>query len=360
MWLNTVRGRDFRAFDRFALTPHPRRNLILGDNGAGKSSLLEALCVLTRGASPRAALASLTRDGCEDWRLEATVSELDHPAAPWRVEVSWRTGHRWIAMNGTRQTQAALAARLPLQTIDPARVHVIDGEPKARRRLLDWGLFHVEQDFMPCWRRLQHALAQRNAALRQRASAAALAPWDLELIGVASQLDRMRRNHLSELQADLKAQLAILLPGERWTLGYFPGWGAELTLAEALARHRERDRKLQRTTCGPHCAELLFSQDGRLARGRASRGQQKLLAAAWVLAQCRLIERKTGHAPIVLLDDFAAELSAASQSRLWSALAGYPGQVFIAAQAFPEAARGADLAMFHVEHGAVRRLTLVE
>jgi DNA replication and repair protein RecF len=360
MWFGSVRGRDFRAFERFALTPHPRHNLVLGDNGAGKTSLLEALCVLTRGASPRAAPAALVRDGSSDWHLKATVGTSGAPQDGREVEVWWGAGRCSAVLDGARQTQAQLAASLPLQVIDPARVRIVEGDPTVRRRLLDWGLFHVEQRFLPCWRRLRVALAQRNAALRQGAPSSALAPWDREFEIVALELDDMRQRYWRELEPALQGQLATLLPGERWEVRYARGWSSQRTLAEALARSHGQDRRLQRTTNGPHRAELWFAQDGHPARGRASRGQQKLLVAALVLAQCRLIERKTGRAPVVLLDDFCAELSAAAQARLWAELAGYAGQVFVSALEFPEAARGADLAVFHVEHGTVRRQALIE
>jgi DNA replication and repair protein RecF len=127
-----------------------------------------------------------------------------------------------------------------------------------------------------------------------------------------------------------------------------------------LEANQERDRRLGSTSSGPQRAELGFyftpgGQADMAVKGRISRGQQKMLVAAFVLAQCSIVAETIGRVPVLLLDDFSAELSAQYQERLLRALLDYPGQKFVTALEPPQSMKllpGGH--MFHVEHGAMR------
>jgi DNA replication and repair protein RecF len=361
MLITRLEARDFRLFGNVRLDPHPGFNLITGENGAGKTSLVEALHVLGRGGSWRVAQGLLARDGSQAWQV---VGEIDDAsgAPPQSLKVSWRDKETWIERGLGQMALAELVRWLPLQILDPGMHRMLEEGPGVRRRFLDWGLFHVEQRLMPAWTRARRALRQRNTVLREGGSARLLAPWNRELAESAEQLSALRQAHVLDLEARSGNLLAALLPGELWQLHFARGWDAGRSYLEVLEASEERDRRHGQTMSGPQRAELRFytrhAGEGQGAaegvKGRISRGQQKLLLVALVLAQCWIVAERSGRVPILLLDDFTAELSAEYQKRLLQALLEYPGQKFVTALEHPEAvARDLDAGMFHVEHGAL-------
>jgi DNA replication and repair protein RecF len=363
MLIHSVEARDFRLFENLRLDAHPRFNLIIGDNGAGKTSLLEALYVLGRGASWRVLAPQLVRDGCEAWQVAGQMSAASGAAPPDQLRVTWKDRETGIQLGQSALALTELVRRLPLQVLDPGMHRMLEEGPGIRRRFLDWGLFHVEHSLMPVWSRMRRALKQRNTVLREGGNARLLAPWTRELAEAGEALSVLRRAHALEVEVRSQALLRDLLPGEHWQLRYAQGWDTERSYLEVLEAGIERDRRLGLTQSGPQRAELGFytthaeGDPAKAVKGRISRGQQKLLVAAFVLAQCWIVAERIGRVPVLLLDDFAAELSAEFQTRLLRALLAYPGQKFVAALERSSLLETLDNAhMFHVEHGVLRRL----
>jgi DNA replication and repair protein RecF len=363
MLITRLEAHDFRLFGTLGLDAHPRFNLVVGDNGAGKTSLLEALHVLGRGGSWRVPQAQqLARDGQAAWQVRGRV-EGDGALADW-LRVTWKERETAIQLGQAALPLTELVRLLPLQVLDPGMHRMLEEGPGIRRRFLDWGVFHVEHSFMPVWRRVRRALAQRNAVLRDNGPAPLLAPWTRELAEAGEQLSVLRRAHLAEVEARSRLLLERLLPGESWQLRYTQGWDAGRSYVEVLEASVERDRRQGMTGSGPQRAELGFyigatgdKHGPRAVKGRISRGQQKLLVAAFVLAQCQIVAERGGRAPALLLDDFAAELSAEFQKRLLEQLLDYPGQLFVTALELSSLLKTVPSAhMFHVEHGTLRPL----
>lgn len=364
MLITQLQARDFRLFENLRLDAHPRFNLITGDNGAGKTSLLEALHVLGRGGSWRVLPPQLARDGTQAWRVEGRTQDLSG-APPEVLRVTWHEREVSVRRGESELALSELVRLLPLQILDPGMHRMLEEGPGIRRRFLDWGVFHVEHSFFPVWRRVRRALRQRNAVLREGGADRLLAPWTRELAESAEQLSALRRSHVLEVEARSQALLQTLLPEERWQLRYAQGWDGERSYQEVLDASVERDRRHGLTMSGPQRAELGFysalddSGQGtsRSVKGRISRGQQKLLVSAFILGQCWIVAERTGRAPLLLLDDFAAELSSEFQSRLLQALLAYPGQRFVTALEWSGMLKNlSDAHMFHVEHGTLRTL----
>ena len=356
MHIARLQARSFRLFQALDLEAHPQLNLVFGGNGEGKTSTLEALYVLGRGSSYRAASPALVRDGDQAWALEAAI-DAGRSAPAERLNLQWREHATRIGWGNETLPVLELVRRLPVQLIDPGTHRLLEEGPGIRRRSLDWGVFHVEQSFLAVWKRAHRALRQRNSALRSGASSQSLDAWDRELAEATEPLTALRSDHVERLAGETRTMLQTLLPGEDWNLEFSAGWDNRRPYQEVLAASRDRDRQRGLTLSGPHRAELGFYRAGRAVKGRISRGQQKLLIAAFVLAQCRLILAGGGQAPVLLVDDFSAELSAEFQRRLLGALLGYPGQKFVAALEREEPLRGLGACrMFHVEHGGLRPL----
>lgn len=343
---------SFRCFESASLEPGPGFNLIAGGNGSGKTSLLEALYFLGRGASFRAARSEMTirfqADRCTLFaRLGVGLT------ARVGLEVS-RSDGLSIRVDGSPGTRADLARALPVQILDPASHQLVSGPPAGRRQFLDWGVFHVEHSFLPAWQRYRRALQQRNAALRARGTAAAW-HWDDSLIADGEVVDACRRRVLDLLQPDVQKASERLL-GSEVELSYHSGWGDGTSLAEALAGSRDRDLQMATSTVGPHRADFRIAIRARRARDTVSRGQEKLVAATLTLAQIDLVARSREQTVVLLLDEPGADLDREHLTRLLAAVAEAPAQAFVtsldpAGLTLPEGAR-----VFHVEHAEVRIL----
>lgn len=349
MHIRQARGQNLRLYSRFELEPSPALNLIVGANAAGKTSLLEGLYLLGRARSFRSSeAAELLGPSGSGWSLYA---DIEHEAQHDRLGIGWSDGEQEQRLNGEKVRASALPRTLPLQLIDPIGHRLVEEGPGYRRSYLDWGVFHVEPSFYATWQRYQRCLKQRNQALRLGSSDRAISAWDEELSLAAESVTAMRKAHavaLSSVAADWVAEL-LDIAGAR--IDFMQGWNAETPYREVLEQQLPQHRRLATTAQGPHRAELKLSLAGQRAKGRVSRGQQKLLVAALVLAQCAILIAHGRPAPVILIDDFGAELSAAFQERFARALFRYPGQIFITAFELPTAFKQQDVRMFHVEHG---------
>jgi DNA replication and repair protein RecF len=247
---------------------------------------------------------------------------------------------------------ADLSRVLPVQVIDPEIHKLIEEGGRRRRRWLDWAVFHVEPQFADWWLRFTRAVRQRNAALRERGPGTR--PWDMEVVALGERISEARRAVLGQMVTHWDAVTAGLdCPAAE--LQYFRGWGAQHSLAEALESSRERDAARGLTHVGPHRADVLIRAGGKLAREVLSRGQQKLMAVALILAQLRLLQEVSGTIPTLLLDDPAAELDAQHLSHFVRQIAPLGCQLIITSLHPETAAFGAPDRVFHVEQGRVGR-----
>ena len=347
---------QFRAFPQLRWAPKPGLNLLYGENGAGKTTVVEAISVLSRGRSFRAPqLSELARDGqAAGWQVRAEIQHADPPSDEWRGRFQARQFR--LLRNEDAVTQVEAAQSLPLLVLVPGMHRIIDDGPAVRRSMIDWGLFHVEQRFLPVWRQYQRALRQRNVLLRAQASAERLQPWSKLLADAGEQLTALRQSYVDALLPGFRAQLSVLLPNVEAELRLQPGWSAQSShLEAALSAQLDSDRQGGHTRVGPHRAELRILVDSYNARARLSRGQQKLLVIAFALAQAaHLASVQQSWGPLII-DDWASELSPVSAERLWAQLLRYPGQRWLTDFTPPPAAwRDAQTAVFHVEQGGVR------
>jgi len=340
---------DFRCIETADVSLSPDFNLVCGANASGKTSFLEALAYLGRGKSFRGASTNnLVRHGEAEFVL---FGETQNGGRAQKIGVRNSRDGLEVRVNGRSEGgAAALAQALPLQVIDPEIHSLVAGGPELRRRFLDWVAFHVEHDHLQAWRRFRRALKQRNAALRAKSDAAAIRSWNAEFVELAGLLDESRRRVL-DIAMDGLTEYGVALLGTELGFDYAQGWSREKSLEQALDEGLERDLQQGSTQHGPHRADLKISYDERQARKLVSRGQQKLLASAMVLAATETAQTALERPLLLLLDDPAAELDADSLGRLLEAVSGLGCQVV--ATSLTEGALEAPpgTRVFHVEQG---------
>ncbi len=335
------------------LEPSSGLNLLFGDNGAGKTTVLESLVILGKGRSFRGGtIAGLIGPTDSAFRVVADIEEDDGTSHRVGIERS-REGWRGRLDGEDIQQLSEPAALFPLVLMEPTSYLLVSGSPDVRRRFLDWSVFHVKPEFLLIWRRYSRVLKQRNAALRQ-GNAALVQSLDPQFVQYGNQLHDLRLTVFSQLSPVVETLVGAMSPElGALSLSLKPGWTQD-TLAESLEEGYEKDREQGMTRYGPHRADLVFRIDGRAVRDRLSRGEQKILAAALLLAQASLFS-DTGHRPVVLLDDLASEFDQGHLGQVLQHVARLGAQHFVTGtEDRPYAAwRGEESAMFHVKHGVI-------
>ena len=346
MSLTELNVSGFRNLSIAAFRPHPGFNLVLGDNGSGKSSLLEAIYVLGTGKSFRThhPQSLITLNGS----CFQVQGQLGHSRLSLGIERQ-ATGEQRIHLQGERVHSASLlASAFPVQAITLNDDQLFEGSPKIRRQFLDWGVFHVEHDqSRVLFQKFQRAIKQRNSALKSvKLSANELSIWTTEFIRAAEQLNQVRGHYFKQL---VTAYENICQSSKDFSFGldlklyYSPGWDKKMSLAEALQRPatQARERETGLTLVGPHRADIRLMWQHMPAKEVLSRGQKKVLAYCLKLAQLKCLIAQGAPTPVILVDDISAELDRPHLLALLKQLAEFDTQIFLTAidsAQFPEQA----------------------
>jgi DNA replication and repair protein RecF len=325
---------NFRNLQQLTWSCSPGLNLIGGPNASGKTSLLEALYFLGRARSFRTRQArELIRHGETAFRLVATLSEGE---AGQRVVVGVQCSSRELTLriDGTPvHSLAQLARQVPVLLLNPNSHRLLEDGPHQRRRFMDWGLFHTDPAFWAAWKRYAAALRNRNAALRANSPNRAMDAWDQELVAAAVPLGQLRNTFCEALESVLRPLITETLGRVAPQVNYRPGWPQEgnQDLLELLRHKREQDRRLGYTQLGPQRADFKIRLEDGSGAEHLSRGQQKLLVIALILAQASLYRANRGSPCILLIDDLPAELDRIHRERVMHCLAGMESQLFVTA-----------------------------
>lgn len=364
MRVDSVEIRNLRCLRAVELALPAPGAWLVGPNGVGKTSVLEALCLLGFGRSFRGRVGDgLVQQG--EQALEVVARWVDD-AGRSHVSGLRHAGDRWEGrLDGAAVSSLSeLAAPFPVLCFHPESSQVVTGAAEERRRALDWLAFHVEPRFAEAARRYARALKQRNALLRSGASDLEFEPWEREMGQMAEGLVAQRATALTLWRPGLDRVWPTLAPGlTPPALQLRPGWRqSEASLADLLLLNRSRDRELGYTTIGPQRADVDLGQPFGVDAQQLSRGQAKLVALALVLAQAEALREWSGERSLLLLDDLQAELDPARQAAVlgWVAQTGYQAIVTGTRWDGELAERAPGWGVFHVEQGGRMASTLLE
>jgi len=358
MSIDSINLLNFRQFSAAKLTPlRDGFTWIVGNNASGKTSLLEAIHCLSMGRSFRTTLIPpLIKQDEHEFILFAELQEANQVSSSIGIKRS-RHNDMELHINGeTVSTLSALAPLLPVRAIHSQSHQLFEMGPQFRRKYLDWGLFYQFPDFLKCWRTYEQILKQRNQLLRmQKAYSAEIEPWTVALSNAAEELDSLRKQYVEKLEPYFYAYVQELLPDVPFIMDYSSGWSKFVSFQEALKATFNEECRLGYTVVGPHKADLNLQSLGMPVKQFLSRGQQKLLICAMILAQGSLCFQAVGRQIVYLVDDLTSELDFESSKRLLTVLSQQKAQVFLSAITGDEILKTistcpAAMKMFHVKH----------
>lgn len=322
--LRALAARDFRNLRRLDLAIPSAGMVLVGENGHGKTNLLEAVHYLELFRSARGARdQDVVRFGAEGFHLAAEITtDRDHAVSAAFVRTGKRKRVKIDDLVIDRLSEAL--GTLPSVMLSPADVELVAGTPAVRRRYLDIVLALTSRAYLASLQKYRGALARRNAALRDAMKSGradrTITVWEEPLAEHGAVLWRHRIEWAAEYHPRFARHCASIGEDAAVELRYVPpvGDGADLreTLARALADRRAHDLRRGLTHAGPHRDDLVLTIDGRDLRMFGSAGQQRTAAFALRILEAETLRARRGCTPLFLLDDPFAELDARRSSRI--------------------------------------------
>jgi DNA replication and repair protein RecF len=303
--------RNFRCFAALALGLGPGFNFFVGRNGQGKTSILEAACVLLRLQSQRSAtLAPVVRFGEKAFGVSGRIENHG-------LEFRYSTLRRKVSIDGIEQRTLAEYLRLGrVVSFANTDIELVRGGSEPRRRYLDFLGTQIDPLYRPTLRAYERALRSRNALLKSALPRPReIAAYDQPLIEHGTKLGTMRAE-LAERLAPLASAAHRDISGGEETLRLQFAPGNREDFARDLADSHVQQSRLRQTVVGPHRDDVELIVAEKNAQSYASEGQQRTLALALKIAQARMFEMEEGSAPLLLIDDIFGELDPTRRNAL--------------------------------------------
>jgi DNA replication and repair protein RecF len=354
--LNTLSIRNLRNISTADIQFSPTLNFFNGNNGAGKSSIIEAIYLLARAKSFRQANnKSLIRYGTEELMLYTEVQQEGNRLD--KIGLRKQGSKTEIKLNGGHLTKLSdLVTTLTVSLITPQTHRIIEEGPENRRRLLNWGVFHVEHQYKNSILRFNRILSQRNSLLKSNSKD--ISVWDMQLSQYADEINAQHKKYLKYWYSTVKELSRGISFLNTLKMSYSPGWDTSHSLLDILKEKIDIDRKRGYTTTGPHRADISITLNDRPAKEVLSRGQQKLLMIILLVSQSKILEKAAGEKAVILIDDLHSELDKESQEIILGKLENEKCQTVITSINSNRQLKNIDSLsahMFHVEHGEVRQ-----
>lgn len=303
MKLERIKLLNFRNYTQLELNNLGNVNILIGNNGSGKTNFLEAIYMLSAAVPFRSVnLSEIVQWGQKYFYIRG---EFEHGI----TEVGFSPAKKVLKHNGDKLAATSLPVLNPVVVFEPDDILILTGPPSLRRKFLDYGISLIDSQYIIALRRYQRALRQRNAQLKLNYDQSLV--WNSELIKWGSQIIRARLKFIRLLQKNLK-HIYSLLFGEEITLRYYNPFkireSVEDSFQEALNDNLSKELKARVTLIGPHRDNFLIFQKDKQVVHFASQGQLRTLSLALKMGLIANIRETSGKYPIVLLDDVLLEI----------------------------------------------------
>ncbi|MCB2230239.1 DNA replication/repair protein RecF [bacterium] len=361
MRITSLTATFFRNFSALSVEFAPGVNIFYGNNGSGKTNLLEAIFVFMLGRSQRgAADAVLVKQDEPYYRLEGSFEAGD--ARKEQALAYERGGRKRITLDGVTIRLAELYEHFSAVAAGPEDTAILSGSPSLRRQFLDMYLSQYSGKYLADLTDYQKALAQKNAALKNDMDPM---PFDVVLAQVGARVMSARGQFLDDVGSHAGGHYAAIAGGESLITTYKPSVRLEDSDLElkaieeriyaAMESHRDRERIMKVSLVGPHRDDILFEIAGYPARTHGSQGQLRTAAISLKLAVYHILKEKRRRPPVLLLDEIFAELDNNRSLGLVKAFEGFD-QLFLTTAVTPPEELMAQSRNFRIKAGIIEEM----
>lgn len=325
MRLTSLRVQHIRTHADYNLDLSPQVTLIIGPNGSGKTSLLEAVYITLQGSSFKGSDGEVLEHGAPWYRIDARSDEASTRTVkffPERV-----SGKKQFEIDGKTSARLAYQSKYPLVLFEPEDLRLLNGSPVRRRQFIDRFISQLDPEYALSLRRYDRALKQRNTLLkRHQLHHDDLFVWDVSLSKYGAYIIERRLVIIDQLHQRLNTVYReIAHTNDMVALSYSTHHkgSVEQKLLSDLHQNAERDSYLGYTSIGPHRHDILFDFNGSPAAGTASRGEVRTIVLALKFLEVDILKNNVDQSPIILLDDVFSELDKTRQAALMDRFSSY-------------------------------------
>lgn len=357
MRIHALEARQFRNLEQVLIEPHPRFNVLSGDNGQGKTNVLEAIYLLGTLRSFRAGKTEeMVRFGAAQALVRARVEKLGTQRM---LEVTLAPGHKHARVDGKGARASDYFGGFNVVLFAPEDLRLPKGAPAGRRRFLDRAVWNAHPAYLGEVQTYEKVLRSRNAVLRDGGPDSMLEVYDEQLARAAVAIVTRRRALVDELGPRVRAAFErVTQTGLSLQISYETTLdisNIEHSLLERLRAERRRDLARGSTSSGPHVDDLDLVLDEKSAKLYASQGQLRAIVLALKIAEIEFLRDNLGDSPVLLLDDVSSELDPKRNAQLFDFLKSVPCQAFITTTHRSHVLLSEERLDFHVVAGAVAR-----
>lgn len=323
MRLTSLSVQNVRTHTKYSLPIAPDVTLITGDNGSGKTSLLEAVYLTLQGSSFKGSDTDVIRFEAPWYRVDAL---FDTATRTVKFDPSRASGKKQFVIDDKTSYRLTHTHKYPVVLFEPDELRLIGGSPTRRRQFIDRFISQLDPEYALSLRRYERALKQRNIVLKNRLSRDSLFVWDVALSKYGAYIIDRRIALIGRLRPLLEATYKeIAHSSDVVSISYSMPRVAnsEQRLLSELHQSIERDMLLGSTSVGPHRHDILFTLNDHPAASAASRGEVRTIVLALKFLEVDILREITEKDPIILLDDVFSELDEPRQKALMERFSSY-------------------------------------
>ncbi|MDR0591024.1 MAG: DNA replication and repair protein RecF [Candidatus Nomurabacteria bacterium] len=312
--ISQVKLENFRTHDKFKLELKNPTTLIIGENGSGKTSLIEALYVSIQGKSFRSRDEDILKKGRKHYKVSTVFSDGRKNQMEYRAE----TGKKQFTVDDKTYARLPLKNRYPVVLFEPDDLNLLYNSPARRRDWLNRLISSIDEGYHKSLLRYEKALSQRNNVLKSDFYREHdIFAWNVILAEYGSHILTRRKELVSFINSGLQPiYQSIAENSDQTGVLYKSDSVTESDYLKKLTANLEKDKVLGQTTYGPHRDDVEFNFNGELAVNTASRGEIRTIVLSLKFIEAGLIQQELGINPIILLDDIFSELDNTRQHHL--------------------------------------------
>lgn len=323
MFIRKLSVTNIRSHVEYELNLGEYTSIITGNNGSGKTSLLEALYLSQRGSSFKGTDQDMLRTDAPWWRISVQLDDMNNRVITYDPDRT--TGKKQFVSNQkTKNYRLPLKDKYPVVLFEPEDLRLLNGSPSRRRKFIDEFISQLDPTYLTSVRKYERALRQRNNLLKQlNTSNNDLFVWNVMLAEYGSLIVQKRQEAIRLINVNLSEQYRSIAKKDDIIVAEYTHKSEQNQNQQLLREFEqsiERDKRLGYTSSGPHRHDVLFLLNGTPAISTASRGEIRTILLALKIQQIDQIYTQLGKKPLVLLDDIFSELDTERQASIESVI----------------------------------------